>query len=199
MSVEAMAWAIRQQDVTAATARHVLLVLANFADHEGRNAFPAASTLAKATGLTERGIRLTLAKLQKAGAIKLGNQAIVAAHIDRADRRPVVYDLCITGVNAVHPVRTGGTARPHGVNLTTARGEPRSPKPAFNHPRTNAHAGARAGDKSPGNSQEQSGRQPDAKEVLARSAPDPAKLPTPDQARAHLDEITKSLRSAASR
>lgn len=194
-----MAWAIEQQLVTGATARHVLLVLANYADHEGRCAFPSAATLARNTGLTERGVRLKLAELQKLGAIRLGNQAIVAAHIDRADRRPVVYDLCITGVNPVHPAATGGISRQHGVNVAAARGEPRSPKPAFNHPRTNAHAGARAGDKSPGNSQEQSGRQPDAKEVLARSAPDPAKLPTLDQARAHLDEITKSLRSAASR
>ena len=127
MSVQAMAWAIEQQLVTGATARHVLLVLANYADHEGRCAFPSAATLARNTGLTERGVRLKLAELQKLGAIRLGNQAIVAAHIDRADRRPVVYDLCITGVNVVHPAATGGISRQHGVNVAAARGEPRSP------------------------------------------------------------------------
>jgi len=189
-----MAWAMRQQEVTAATARHVLLVLANYADHEGRNAFPAASTLAKATGLTERGIRLTLAKLQKLGAIKLGNQAIVAAHIDRADRRPVVYDLCITGVNVVHPVKTGGTSRQHGVNLEAARGEHRSPKPSFTHQRAFAHAGARAVDKSTGKAEEPNGRQPPAAEVIARSRPE--KPADPVLVQAHLDEIAKSLRSA---
>ena len=188
-----MAWAIEQQQVTGATARHVLLVLANYADHEGRCAFPSATTLARNTGLTERGVRLKLAELQKLGAIKLGNQAIVAAHIDRADRRPVVYDLCITGVNPVHPAATGGTSRQHGVNKNAARGEPRSPKPPFTHQRSFAPAVARAGDISPSKSQEPSGRQPDAAEVLARSAPDPSKLPTPAQARAHLAEITKSL------
>lgn len=192
-----MAWAIEQQQVTGATARHVLLVLANYADHEGRCAFPSAATLARNTGLTERGVRMKLAELQKLGAIRLGNQAIVAAHIDRADRRPVVYDLCITGVNPVHPAKTGGISKQHGVNVAAARGEGGSPKPAFNHPRTNAHAGARAGDKSPGKSEEPSGRQPDAKEVLARSAPDPTKLPTPEQARAHLANITKDLRNAS--
>lgn len=194
MSVEAMAWAMRQELVTAATARHVLLVLGNFADHEGRNAFPSASTLARVTGLTERGIRLTLARLQKLGAIRLGNQAIVAAHIDRADRRPVVYDLCITGVNAVHPVKTGGTSRQHGVNLDAERGEHRSPKPSFTHPRTRARAGARAGDKSPGQQQEPNGRQPPAAEVIAASAP--RKPADPVLVQQHLDNIAKSLRSA---
>lgn len=191
-----MAWAIEQQLVTGATARHVLLVLANYADHEGRCAFPSAATLARNTGLTERGVRLKLAELQKLGAIRLGNQAIVAAHIDRADRRPVVYDLCITGVNAVHPAKTGGTSKQHGVNKNAARGEGGSPKPPFTRHRPNAPAGASAGDKSPGKGEEPSGRQPDAREVLAKSAPDPAKLPTPAQARAHLDNITKSLRNA---
>ena len=142
-----MAWAIEQQQVTGATARHVLLVLANYADHEGRCAFPSAATLARNTGLTERGVRMKLAELQKLGAIRLGNQAIVAAHIDRADRRPVVYDLCITGVNAVHPVKSGGTSRQHGVNLKAARGEQGSPKPSFTHQRAFARADARAGDR----------------------------------------------------
>lgn len=198
MSVQAMAWAIEQQLVKAATARHVLLVLANYADKEGRHAFPSAATLASDTGLTERGVRMKLAELQKLGAIRLGNQAIVAAHIDRADRRPVVYDLCITGVNAVHPAFTGGISRPHGVNVTAARGESGSPKPSFTHPRPGARAGARAGDKSreQRRAEEPSGRQPDAKEVLARSAADPAKVAGPEAVAAHLADIAKSLRHA---
>lgn len=199
MSIQAMAWAIEQQLVTDSPTRHVLLCLANYADKDGMGAFPSAGTLAKETGLSERTVRQRLEKLQAAGIIKRGNQAIAAAYIKREDRRPVVYDLCITGVQPVHPVSTGCSSRTNGVQFTTERGARAAPKPLFNHQRSFAHAGARAGDKSPGNSQEQSGRQPDAKEVLARSAPDPAKLPTPDQARAHLDEITKSLRSAASR
>lgn len=187
-----MAWAIEQQLVTGATARHVLLVLANYADHEGRCAFPSAATLARNTGLTERGVRMKLAELQKLGAIRLGNQAIVAAHIDRADRRPVVYDLCITGVNPVHPVRTGGISKQHGVNVAAARGEGRSPKPSFTHQRAFATAGAAAGDKSPGKSQEPNGRQPDAAEVIAASRP--SKPANPVLVQQHLDAIAKSLR-----
>lgn len=191
MSVQAMAWAmdLPQTEVESSTARHVLLVLANYADQEGRHAFPAVSTIARQTGLTVRSIRMTLASLLDLGVIKLGNQAIVAAHIDRADRRPVVYDLCITGVNAVHPAATGCISRPHGVNVATARGEPGSPKPSFNHQRA-------FGDRSPERQRPQPGepdpRQPAAAEVIERHrAKNPA---TPEQAKARLEEIARALK-----
>lgn len=190
-----MAWAmdVPLDCVESATARHVLLVLANYADVQGCHAFPSASTLARQTGLTVRGVRMQLATLLEVGAIKRGNQAIVAAHIEQADRRPVVYDLCITGVNAVHPVPAGGTSRPSGVNLTTQRGEQGSPKPPFIHPRTTAPAGARAGNKFP-EGQEPSGKQPPAAEVIAASkAKNPA---TPEQAAHHLQLIAKEFRRA---
>lgn len=193
-----MSWAmdVPLDVVESATARHILLILANYADQEGRHAFPSVSTIARQTGLTVRSIRQNLAGLLELGVIKPGNQAIVAAHIDRADRRPVVYDLCITGVNLVHPDGTGGISRPNGVNLATERGESRSPKPSFNHPRAVAHAGARAGDKSPSQQQEQkpgevSGRQPPAAEVIAKSKP--SQVATKEAAAAHLAAIAKSL------
>lgn len=190
-----MAWAIEQQLVEDPTARHVLLCLANYADKEGRHAFPSAATLAIDTGLTERAVRMKLSALSAVGAIRLGNQAIVAAHITRADRRPVVYDLCITGVHPVHPVETGGISRPHGVNVTPARGEPGSPKPSFNHPRTGARAGAR-GTGSPEKQQqggEVSGRQPPVAEVMAAAKPDPSKI-TAGVGEAALESLRKELR-----
>lgn len=184
-----MAWAmdVPLDVVESSTARHVLLILANYADQEGRHAFPAVGTIARQTGLTVRSVRMTMAALQELGVIRQGNQAIVAAHIDRADRRPVVYDLCISGVNPVHPAGTGGISRPHGVNVTTARGEPPSPKPPFNHPRT-------SGDRSPERQRpepgEVSGRQPDAAQVIA--AFKPHKLADPEteaRARAEVAEL----------
>lgn len=120
-----MTWALDQQDVTDSISRHVLLCLANYADKDGKNAFPSASTLAQDTGLAVRTVRVRLAQLLEAGIIKKGNQMIVAAHIPAADRRPVCYDLVMSrgaphapvrgnGVHATTP--TGCTPRPNGVH-----------------------------------------------------------------------------------
>lgn len=95
MSVQAMAWAIEQRFVTDAPTRHVLLCLANYADKTGRGAFPSASTLADETGLSERTVRYKLDTLAEAGLIRLGAQSLASAYIERADRRPVVWDLAI--------------------------------------------------------------------------------------------------------
>ena len=89
-----MSWALEQTVVSDPTARHVLLCLANYADKSGRAAFPSAKSLSADTGLAIRTVRYKLDGLLEAGAIRLGNQAIAAAYIDRHDRRPVVYDLC---------------------------------------------------------------------------------------------------------
>ena len=45
MSVQAMTWALEQQEVGEPHARHVLLCLANYAGSAGRGAFPSAATL----------------------------------------------------------------------------------------------------------------------------------------------------------
>lgn len=194
MSIQAMAWAIEQQLVTDAPTRHVLLCLANYADKVGMGAFPSAATLAKETGLSERTVRQRLEKLQAAGIIKRGNQAIAAAYIKREDRRPVVYDLCITGVQLVHPVSAGCISGANGVQLTTGRGARPAPKPFSNPKADPARAGARAGDKSPGKSEEPNGRQPPAAEVIAASRP--RKPADPVHVREQLDAITRSLRHA---
>jgi hypothetical protein len=90
-----MTWALEQQAVTDASGRHVLLCLANYADKDGRAAFPSAVTLSHDTGLSERTVRSKLDLLESQGAIVKGNQAIAAAYIERADRRPVCYDLVL--------------------------------------------------------------------------------------------------------
>lgn len=189
-----MAWAmdVPLDVVESATARHVLLVLSNYADDKGRHAFPSASTLARKTGLTLRCVRMTLATLQELNVIKRGNQAIVAAHIEQADRRPVVYDLCINGVHPVHPVEAGCISRPNGVNLTTERGESPSPKPPFNHPITDARGGARGNDAQRAGT-EPSGWQPPAAQVIAAAKSDPNKI-TEGVAEAALADLAKELR-----
>jgi DNA-binding transcriptional ArsR family regulator len=113
MSVQAMAWAIDQQDVRDATARHVLLALANYADNAGKSAFPSTAKLERDTGLSESTIRRKLDSLEQMGLIKKGNQAVVAAYIERGDRRPVCYDMVMEkrGVTV-----TGGDER--GVTVT---------------------------------------------------------------------------------
>ena len=93
MSVEAMTWALKQNVVTDPGARFVLVGLANHAHADGRHAFPSLDTLAEYTGLSRRSVIRKLQMLEEAGIIHRGNQAIAAAHIERADRRPTVYDL----------------------------------------------------------------------------------------------------------
>ena len=92
-----MSWALSLpiDSLKDSSARHVLLCLANYAGSNGAGAFPSAATLALDTGLSERTVRYKLNDLEEAGLIQEGNQAIAAVHIDRHDRRPVVYDLSL--------------------------------------------------------------------------------------------------------
>lgn len=146
-----MTWALSlSKDCLAnPTARHVLLCLANYAGPDGRGAFPSASTLSDDTGLSERTVRQKLEELRSAGWIEEGNQAIAAAHIDRRDRRPVVYDLQLKrgAPDAPRSKRgagdsprergaadsTGCSSRPSGVQLTAERGAAPAPNPSLNH------------------------------------------------------------------
>lgn len=139
MSVQAMSWALSQQVVTAAPARHVLLCLANYADQDGKAAFPSATTLAKDTGLSERTVRYKLDELEKAGVIVRGNQKIAAAYIDRGDRRPICYDIVMErGAGdagreergAAHDT-TGCSSDANGVQLMQERGAGDAPNPSF--------------------------------------------------------------------
>lgn len=88
-----MEWAIAQQRVTDAPARHVLLVLARTASVEGEDAWRTVERLAKETGLSERTVQMKLQLLLAAGVMRLGDQNVVAVKIKRVDRRPTVYDL----------------------------------------------------------------------------------------------------------
>lgn len=137
MSVQAISWALAQQRVMAASARHVLLCLANYAGEDGRNAFPSIARLCADTGLSERAVRNNLRDLEEAGVIERGNQAVAAAFIDRADRRPTVYDIVMDederGAGNAAREATGGTSFQNGGHLTTERGASPAPEPSYNH------------------------------------------------------------------
>jgi hypothetical protein len=130
MSWQASAWAVEQQEVTHHVTRHVLLCLANYANADGRSAFPALLRLSRDTGLSERAIRSHLRELEKHALIRRGKPEVVAAHISRPDRRPICYDLLIPR-GAQHSPRgsTGGTAEPNGGHMTTERGARHAPDP----------------------------------------------------------------------
>lgn len=136
-----MSWALEQNDIIDATARYVLLCLANYADKNGKGAFPSAQSLSDDSGLSVRTVRYKLEHLLEVGAIQLGNQSIAAAYIDRHDRRPVVYDLCIERGAPPAPGKerganddtTGCSSEHNGVQLTTERGAPAAPNPSSNH------------------------------------------------------------------
>ena len=122
-----MAWAIEQQETRDPESRLVLICLANYASADGRNAFPAIDRLCRDTGLSESTVRRHLKKLIEAILIRRGNQAIAAAHIERADRRPVVYDVLIQRGVPVIPRgdERGVTETPRdgdGVSKTDSRG-----------------------------------------------------------------------------
>lgn len=124
MSIQAMAWAIEQQEITDSLARHVLLCLANYADNDGGAAFPSAATLAIDTGMSERSVRNKLDLLEQAGLIRKGNQAIVAAYIERGDRRPICFDLAMPVREEKRGARGAGrTSRgAHGAGRDAERG-----------------------------------------------------------------------------
>lgn len=137
-----MSWALSLpiQSLKDSSARHVLLCLANYAGSNGTGAFPSASTLAQDTGLSERTIRYKLDDLEQSGLIKKGNQAIAAVHIDRHDRRPIVYDLQILrGANPAPRAKRGAddaagcNSQQDGVQPGTERGAAAAPNPSLNH------------------------------------------------------------------
>lgn len=137
MSVQAMTWALQQQEVVESHARHVLLCLANYADQDGRAAFPSVSRLATDTGLSTRTVQYRLRELEQTGVIRRGNQAIPVAYINQRDRIPVCYDLAMErgaqhALGARHDV-TGCTTEHNGVHATTERGAQHAPEPSINH------------------------------------------------------------------
>lgn len=111
MSWQATAWAIEQQEVKDPLTLLVLLCMANYAGEDGLNCFPSIATLARNSRLSGRSVQRHIIKLLDLGLIRRGNQNIAAALIERADRRPVVYDLMIPRGVPQSPRSTDGVTR----------------------------------------------------------------------------------------
>jgi len=130
MSIQALKWAVEQQEYTEPHGRHVLLCLANYAGTDGRSAYPSVSTLARDTGLSERAVQDRLRRLEAAGLLVRGNRALVRAHA-RADRLPAVYDLALSrGARCAPRGAHGVQLALHGVHLGVPRGAQRAPDPS---------------------------------------------------------------------
>lgn len=130
MSVEAIAWALNHAPVQSPVSKLVLIALANHARPDGSSAFPSVSTICRYTCLSERSVRQHLDNLEKQGVIRRCDQRIVAAYIDRTDRRPVGYDIVMNGVQEMQvaqPRGAGGAV--NGVQEIPERGAGDAPKP----------------------------------------------------------------------
>lgn len=159
MSIQAMAWAIRQQVVKSRSARHVLLLLANCANEDGQHAFPSVARMARESGLSERAVQSALRELEAIGVIRKGEQRAASLHIKRQDKRPIVYDIVMIeaparGENAAprEPERgeeaaprdaAGCKSRPSGVKKSTERGEVSAPDPSLEPSENPSIAGVR--------------------------------------------------------
>jgi Helix-turn-helix domain len=126
MSVEAVRWALYQAPARDLSERMILVYLAERADSTGAGTYPSASTMATAAGVDVRTVRRHLQQLEARGVIRRGDKAKVAR--TRADRRPIVWDLAMSGTGAVDPVRGDTDVLPcssDGVTQASYRDGPR--------------------------------------------------------------------------
>jgi hypothetical protein len=91
VSIEAVAWVLREAPTTDAESTLILLGLANHAHHDGTAAWPGQATLARYARSSERTVRRRLVEMEAAGIVIRGDQQMVA-HLP-ANRRPVVWDI----------------------------------------------------------------------------------------------------------
>lgn len=68
MSIQALNWVFKQDEITNSGAKFVLTILANYADESGR-CYPGQETIAKLTAITERTVRSHLEWLETNGYI----------------------------------------------------------------------------------------------------------------------------------
>lgn len=157
MSIEALA-AVLNMDFGDSTRKLVALGLANHADRDGSNAWPAMKTLADYANCSTRTAQRHVAALLSEGFIREGDQGKVT-HLDPR-RRPIVYDVALSqdqartwrvegsagpefrakfvrgdNLSPQDSVLRGDTDDGYGVTPVTSRGDTAvSSKPSLNHP-----------------------------------------------------------------
>ena len=122
MSLRATLWAYDEAPVEKPTELLVLIALADEANDAGRNAFPSVAKIAKRARCQPRAAKYALRALEADGIIVLGDQAIAARHIARADRRPKVYDLVLSATWENPPVKPAN--EPGATDAPRERGAP---------------------------------------------------------------------------
>lgn len=124
MSIEAVAWALRQAPIPKNDhlAHVVLIALADRVQDDWCAAWPSIDTLARDARCSRRSVQMKLQDLLDAGLIRKGDQRHVA-HLP-ANRRPTVYDIIRPGVQTVHPNANMGEN--HATDHVSAGGEPDS-------------------------------------------------------------------------
>lgn len=99
MSWQCTSWALREAECPTATARLVLIALADRCQPDGRSAWPSVQTLMAEAHTSEASVRRALRDLEAVGTIRRGNQEL--ARWDERGRylpaqyRPVVWECCI--------------------------------------------------------------------------------------------------------
>ncbi|HEX6968927.1 MAG TPA: helix-turn-helix domain-containing protein [Micromonosporaceae bacterium] len=139
MSVRVMTW-VWSHSRSNPTHRLVLLAIADCANDAGEQAYPSAATLAKKTGLSERGVRAALAGLATLGELqidyKAGPRGCNRYRIVMKDPAP---DAGSDTLHEVHSARGAGSTRHevqgtrHETTGNPARG---APEPSENRPTT---------------------------------------------------------------
>lgn len=147
MSIEAVAWALRDAEDVPPHCVGVLIGLANHASADGRGAYPSQRLLARYARKSIRQVRDDLRRLEEIGLIRPGNQRLVE-HLP-ADRRPQVWDIALDrNERAEAHFRPSGngrkpTAAPGGSPLPVAGGSPLPPNRPTEPSLTVSHARAR--------------------------------------------------------
>lgn len=99
MSWQCTSWALREAPCPTATARLVLISLADRCQPDGRSAWPTVETLMEEAHTSESSVRRALKGLEEMGAIRRGNQEL--AKYDEHGRflpeqyRPIVWECCM--------------------------------------------------------------------------------------------------------
>jgi hypothetical protein len=142
-----MAW-VWEQSKAPPTQRFVLLAIADCANDRGSDAYPAVSTLAAKTGLSERGVRKAIAELEKSGELQVSYKAgpkgcnryrVVMRNPEQGSGNPEQGSTSENTGNVVHPEPHATSTRNvvpgtrHETTVDPARG---APKPSENHPPT---------------------------------------------------------------
>jgi hypothetical protein len=134
VSIQVVGWALEYQDLPldkrtgrpSSSAKLVLIALANHADRDGANCFPAVDTICWYTGLSERAVQYTLRELEGHGVIrKTPNPLVLEAKVDDPRKRPQSYDIVVFAKpDAVQPSAPsqGRVRRVRGAKSTGSRG-----------------------------------------------------------------------------